>query len=174
MPERSGILTGTAGVYHVASQLAARGFHAAVTYGNAPSVDILVGCIDGSTSLSLQVKASHWALRTRGRGTSKKPDHYEWDVGQRSAMQHRPDLFFAFVDLKTGSGQLPDVFIIPSKSVYDWFQGAITKRFGDDPRKLKRWRFHPGVKPIEEYRNNWNLLLASLDQKSNLAHPEPL
>ena len=42
MPKQSGILIGTAGVYHVASQLAACGLHAAVTFGNAPSVDILV------------------------------------------------------------------------------------------------------------------------------------
>ena len=32
MAKRSGILIGTAGVYHVASQLAQQGFHAAVTF----------------------------------------------------------------------------------------------------------------------------------------------
>jgi len=158
VPKRSGILTGTAGVYHVASQLAASGFHAAVTYGNAPSVDILVGRIDGSATVSLQVKTSHWALRTRGRGGNKTPHHYEWDVGKSSATQHRPDLFFAFVDLKVGSGQLPDVFIIPSRSVYDWFQGVVAKYFGGDPSRLKRWRFHPRVESIDQYRNNWNIL----------------
>jgi hypothetical protein len=166
VPKRSGILTGTAGVYHVASQLAAHNFHAAVTYGNAPFVDIVLGHMDGSASLSLQVKTSHWALRTRGRGGNKTPHHYEWDVGQRSAMQHQPDLFFAFVDLKLGSGQLPDVFIIPSRSVYDWFQGVINKHFEGDPKKLKRWRFHPGVKSIDQYRNNWDTLRDYLDQKS--------
>jgi hypothetical protein len=166
VPKRSGILTGTAGVYHVASQLAARHFHAAVTYGNAPSVDILGGLVHGSTSLSLQVKTSHWALRTRGRGGNKTPHHYEWDVCQKSAMQHQPDLFFAFVDLKTGKGQLPDVFIIPSKSVYDWFQGVITRHYGGDPSKLKRWRFHPQVKSIDQYRNNWDMLRDYLDQKA--------
>jgi len=114
MAKRSGILIGTAGVYHVASQLAARGFHAAVTYGNAPSVDILVGLLDGSATVSLQVKTSHWALRARGRGKNKIPHHYEWDVGKKSAMLYRPDLFFAFVDLKWQSGQSPVVFIIPS------------------------------------------------------------
>ena len=108
-------------------QLAAHGFHAAVTYGNAPSIDILVGLLDGSATLSLQVKTSHWALPTRGRGEKKTPHHYEWDVGQKSAMLQRPDLFFAFVDLKLGSGQLPDVFIIPSEFVYKSFQYAITK-----------------------------------------------
>jgi hypothetical protein len=166
VPKRSGILTGTAGVYYVASQLAAHNIHAAVTYGNAPFVDIVIGHVDGSASLSLQVKTSHWALRTRGRGANKTPHHYEWDVGQTSAMQHHPDLFFAFVDLKLGSGQLPDVFIIPSRSVYDWFQGVINKYFGGDPQRLKRWRFHPGVKSIEQYRNNWDTLRDYLDQKS--------
>jgi hypothetical protein len=81
-------------------------------------------------------------------------------------MQHQPDLFFAFVDLKLGSGQLPDVFIIPSRSVYDWFQGVINKHFEGDPKKLKRWRFHPGVKSIDQYRNNWDTLRDYLDQKS--------
>ena len=82
MAKRPGILTGTAGVYYVAYQLAARGFHAAVTYGNAPSVDLLVGLLDGAATFSLQVKTSSWALRTRGRGRNKKSDHYEWYVGQ--------------------------------------------------------------------------------------------
>ncbi len=81
-------------------------------------------------------------------------------------MQHRPDLFFAFVDLKAGSGELPDVFIVPSKSVYDWFQGVITKYFEGDPNNLKRWRFHPAVKSIDKYRNNWDILWDCLDQKS--------
>ena len=100
MVKKSGILTGTAGVYFVASQLAARGFHAAPTFGNAPAVDILVSRADGSASLSIQVKTTGWALRTRGRGKNKQPHHYEWDIGEKSAKRNSPDLFFAFVDLK--------------------------------------------------------------------------
>ena len=84
----------------------------------------------------------------------------------KSTIHHRPDLFFAFVDLKMGRGQLPDVFIIPSRSVYDWFQGVIDKHFEGDPKKLKRWRFHPGAKSIDQYRNNWDTLRDHLDQKS--------
>jgi len=53
MAKRSGILVGTAGVYFVASQLAARGFHAAPTFGNAPSVDLLVASLDGKSSLCI-------------------------------------------------------------------------------------------------------------------------
>ena len=160
MVRRSGILIGTAGVYYVASQLAARGFHAAVTFGNAPSIDILVGLLDGSATLSLQVKTSHWALRTRGRGENKILHHYEWDVGQKSATLHRPDLFFAFVDLKLQREQLPDVFIIPSKVIFDCFSKPYFKS------KLNiRWRYHPGVKSIEQYKNNYEVLHDYLKEK---------
>jgi hypothetical protein len=166
MARRSGILIGTAGVYHVASRLAAHGFHAAVTYGNAPSVDILVGLVDGSATVSLQVKTSYSALRPRGRGEDKTPHHYEWDVGKKSARVHRPDLFFAFIDLKGQSGQLPDVFIMPSKVVYDWFQGVITKHFDGNENRLKRWRFHPRISSVREFENRWDLLRQYLNQKA--------
>ena len=142
--KKSGILTGTAGVYYVASQLAMHGFHAAVTYGNAPYVDILVGLSDGSATLSLQVKASENALRAQGRGLNKEPHHYEWDVGMKSAKLHHPSLFYAFVDLKVGTEQLPDIFFVPSKRVFDWFKKLIDERFKGDERKVKRWRYHPG------------------------------
>lgn len=148
-----GVLIGTAGVYHVASELASKGFHAAVTYGNAPTVDILVGRLDGTAMLSLQVKTSHWALRTRGRGNAKSPHHYEWDVGQKSATLHRPDLFFAFVDLKSGSNQKPDVFIVPSKFIFDYFDNPYFKS-----GKRRRWRWHPSIKDVERFKNNWDVL----------------
>ncbi len=79
MPKRPEVLTGTAGVYYVAYQLAARGFHAAVTYGNAPMVDILVALLDGAATLSLQVKTSSWARVERGK---KEPRHCITTNGQ--------------------------------------------------------------------------------------------
>ena len=154
-PWRSTVFTGTAGVYYVAYQLAGRQFHAAVTYGNAPSVDILVGLPDGGATLSLQVKASSWALRTKGRGKKKLPHHYEWAVGDKSAKLARPDLFFAFVDLRSGSGQLPDVFIVPSIVIRDAFRGA----------QLKWWRWHPKTEKIEQYKNKWDILHEHLKKK---------
>ena len=93
MAKPSGILVGTAGVYYVASQLAARGFHAAITHGNAPSVDILVGRLDGTSALSLQVKTSSDALRTQGKGPDKKPDYYHWPIANHLALPNHPDLF---------------------------------------------------------------------------------
>jgi hypothetical protein len=164
MAKRPAMLTGTAGVYYVAYQLAARSFQAAVTYGNAPAVDLLVGLLDGTATLSLQVKASDWALRTRGRGKNKKPHHYEWYVGPKSAKLAHPDLFFAFVDLKSLSGQLPDTFIIPSEVVSEYFL-KLKPYFDKTPNAL--WRYHPKIEQIEQYKNNWDILRSYLNQKSN-------
>jgi len=158
MAKQSGILIGTAGVYFVASQLAVQGLHAAVTFGNAPHVDILVGLTNGAATLSLQVKTSYRALRTRGRGESKHPDHYEWDVGERSAKLNQVDLFFAFVDLKTRSGELPDVFVIPSQVVFRYFEPYFKTG-------LSRWRYHPKVDSILQYKNNWKVLEDYLSSK---------
>ncbi len=55
---------------------------------------------DGRASGSIQVKTTASALRKGGRGKARKPDHYEWDVGKKLATQARPELLFAFVDLK--------------------------------------------------------------------------
>ena len=156
MARRSGVLIGTAGVYHVASQLAQQGFHAAVTFGNAPSVDILVGSKDGSSTISVQVKTSHWALRTRGRGSNKHPHHYEWDVGEKSAKLNQPDLFFAFVDLKLGKEELPEVSIVPSN--------VVAADFAPRMGKLKRYRWHPPIGMIEAYKNCWDTLRNRLNK----------
>lgn len=158
MTKRSGILVGTAGVYFVASQLAAQGLHAAVTFGNAPHVDILVGLADGAATLPIQVKTSYRALRTRGRGKNKYPDHYEWDVGERSAKLNQVDLFFALVDLKAKSRELPDVFVILSQIVYRYFERYFKTG-------LSRWRYHPKVDSILQYKNNWKVLEDYLSSK---------
>lgn len=149
--KRSGILTGTAGVYFVASQLAARGFHAAPTFGNAPSVDILVGMSDGAATLSLQVKTTMHATRSRGRGENKKWRHYEWDLGTKSAGLNQPGLFFAFVNLKGMKDEMPDVFIVPSQVIHDKFQKHLGKR----PSRL---RWHPKIEDAEPFKNNWDSL----------------
>lgn len=162
MARRSGILTGTAGVYFVASQLAAKDFHAAPTSGNAPAVDILVGKPDGAATLSLQVKTSRWAQRTRGRGKNKQLDHYEWDVGEKSGNLTKPDLFFAFVDLKGAGTELPDVFIVPSEVVYKAFDNKYFKS-----GVKRRWRWHPKVDTILQYKNSWQILSDYLDGKAN-------
>lgn len=158
--KRSGILTGTAGVYFVASQLAAKGFHAAPTFGNAPNIDILVGFPDGAATLSLQVKTSMHATRARGKGEQKIWHHYEWDLGIKSAGLNRPGLFFAFVNLKGMEKEMPDVFIVPSKVIHDRFEKQIEA-------KQSRIRWHPRIETAEPFKNNWDILRDYLQKASN-------
>jgi hypothetical protein len=155
-------LVGTAGVYFVASQLAIKGFHAAPTFGNAPHVDILVGLPDGEATASIQVKTTWHALRTRGRGKNKQPHHYEWDVGERSAKLNQPGLFFAFIDLKGGGTELPDVYVVPSEVIAKAFDRPYFKS-----GVKRRWRWHPEIDSIEQYQNNWDMLKDYLHRKTN-------
>src|SRR5260370_16821867 len=93
-------LTGAAGVYFVAARLNAMGLQCAATFGNVPSVDILVSSINGFALISLQVKTTMYGLRERGRGAGSKPYHYELDIVWKSAPLNSPNLFFALVYLK--------------------------------------------------------------------------
>jgi hypothetical protein len=152
-------LTGAAGVYFVAARLNAMGLQCATTFGNVPNVDILVSSISGSALLSLQVKTTMYGLRKKGRGDKKKPDHYEWDIGWKSARLDAPDLFFALVDLKEFV-ELPDVFIVPSQVIAAYFEGG-------DPTTWRRARYHPSIQDLEQYKNNWDTVrnrLTNLDQ----------
>ena len=161
MAKPSGILVGTAGVYYVASQLAARGFHAAVTHGNAPSVDILVGLRDGTSTVSLQVKTSSDALRTKGGEPNKVPYYYNWRMAERLALLNHPGLFFAFVDLKldefvndqSEKQALPDVFILPSKEVHD-----VHEANAKENKKSAGWWWWQYSQELEQYKNAWKLL----------------
>jgi hypothetical protein len=133
------------------------GFHAVPTSRNVQGPDLLVSNLSGSTGISLQVKTTGWAMRTRGRGDEKRPHHYEWDIGWSSAKVNHAYVFFALVDLKEFQ-ELPDVFIIPSEVIFEYFEGG-------DPETWGRARYHPLVEEVEQYKNNWDLLKKALEDK---------
>ncbi len=154
--------TGTAGVYFVAARLNGMGSQCAPTFGNVPSVDILVSNIDGSALVSLQVKTTMYGLREKGRGDQKKPHRYEWDIGWKSARLDAPSLFFALVDLKNFD-ELPDVFVIPSHILATYFAAG--------PEGWPRARYHELIATLALYKNNWVILrtrLTELDRKGRL------
>lgn len=155
---RSSQMTGVAGVHFVASYISYLGFHAVPTTRNVAGPDLLVSSIDGATGITLQVKTTTWAMRTRGRGDKKMPHHYEWDIGWNSARINLPGLFFALVDLREFQC-LPDVFIVPSSTIYSYFEGG-------DPNEWRRARYHPEIHEIEEYKNNWDQLTHALAGRS--------
>lgn len=154
--ERIDALIGAAGVYFVAARLNVLGYHAALTIRNVPNVDILASSLDGACAVSIQVKTARYALRYRGRGEDRHPDHYEWSLSWKSARLSREDLFFAFVDLKEFE-EMPEVFIVPSSVVHEYYEGG-------DPQEWKWPRYHPLVSEIEAYKNNWKLITDRLDR----------
>lgn len=147
-------LTGVAGVHFVASYLSFLGLHAVPTTRNVKGPDVLVGNIDGSRGLALQVKTTVWASRNRGRGDAKKPHHLEWEIGWASAKTFNDNLYFALVDLKSFQG-LPDVYIVPSRVIAEYFRGG-------EPKTWIRARYHPMLEDAEPYRNAWHLLVDAL------------
>ena len=174
-------LVGAAGVYFVAARLSASDLQCALTLGNAPNVDILVSNLTGSASVSLQVKTAVDALRWKGQGNEKKRDHYEWSIGWKCVDLCRPaapNLLFALVDLK-GFGErpdvVPDVFIVPSQVIADYFLGpnrsmyrGVWKGKTRPHRDQWKWaRYHELVEEVDQYKNNWVALrerLAELER----------
>jgi hypothetical protein len=155
---RSGQLTGVAGVHYVASYLSYLGYHAVPTTRNVPGPDLLVSTLNGSSGVSLQVKTTMSAMRTRGRGDEKKPHHHEWDIGWNSAKLNHPKLLFALVDLQEFQN-LPEVFIVPSRVIFKYFKGG-------DPEKWRRARYHPLVAELQQYKDNWSYLKKALATKN--------
>ena len=151
-------LVGIAGVHHVASFITYLGFHAVPTTRNVAGPDILVSSLDGSRGVTLQVKTTSWAMRTRGRGDKKRPHHYEWDIGWNSARINLPGVYFALVDLKELDA-LPDVFVVPSRVIFQYFKGG-------DPKTWTRARYHPPIVDIEHYKNSWKLLTEELETRA--------
>lgn len=154
--KRPAQLTGVSGVHYVAAYLSYQGFHAIPTIRNIAGPDILVSTLDNKRQLSLQVKTTAWALRTRGRGRNKKPHHYEWAIGWSSARESHPDLFFALVDLRDfghldGEERLPHIYFVPSRVIAEYFVGG-------DPKTWRYARYHPEIELMEQYRNNWEIL----------------
>ncbi len=145
-------LVGVAGVHYVAAYLSSLGFHAVPTTRNVQGPDVLVSSLNGSKGISLQVKTTARASRTRGRGEGKQPHHYEWAIGWSSSKLNHPNLFFALVDLKRFE-ELPDVFIVPSHAIHEYFKNDVPVHWP---------RYHPLVEDIAQYKNNWELLEKAL------------
>ena len=138
-----------------------KGFHAAITLGNAPTVDILVSSHDGAATVALQVKTTKFAVRTQGRGDEKKPYQYQWAVGKRSAhTPAREDLIYAFVDLRNFA-EVPDIFFVPSSVVTDWCSKS-EREFEAKGKEWKWYRMHVCVETFEPHKNNWELLRRKL------------
>jgi hypothetical protein len=62
MPKIPTALTGCAGEHFVAYRLSAMGYVAALPRGGSPSVDLMVGTVDGRNTVTVQVKTKSQAF----------------------------------------------------------------------------------------------------------------
>lgn len=152
MPKVPSNLTGTAGEHFIAYRLSCLGLVAALPRGGALGVDVLVSNQDGSKTLSIQVKTTDWAMRTRGRGANKVPFELQFPLGRKSGKINNDNLVFAFVDLKgiDNFDTQPDVYLVPSSVVFAYCNSWVDH--------VKMVRFHIEISRMEEYKNNWSLV----------------
>jgi len=139
-------ITAAAGEYYVAYQLSARGYIVAIPRANVPSLDLLVSDISGRRSISVQVKTSSGASRTFKRRPEN--ERWEFDVGPKGKSSCGENLLYAFVDLKWGDGT-PEVFIVRSKVVFDFFNDGIDR---------KRYMMWISLAEAEAFRERWDVV----------------
>jgi hypothetical protein len=115
MSRKSNALTGIAGAYFVAAELSQRGYIATVTSRNTEGIDVLASALDGSKTVSIQVKTS--AAHVRARFSRS------WILAKKHEDIFSANLFYVFVDLQEGN-QKPDFYVVTSKTVADYIRTA--------------------------------------------------
>lgn len=153
----SNTLVGIAGEYFVCAEICMRGFLALLTPKNNPLFDIVATSIDGSHSVSIQVKTRS-VINKQG-----------WKFGTDiTESDNRDDLFVILVDLH--ENKLPDYYIYEfnnlSKKVQAVYNNYIqTPRRNGDPRKEVRFRWLPASKNDQDHMkkmNNWTPITNNL------------
>lgn len=124
---------GDAGEYYVAYMLSRLGISAALTTSGTSRVDI-IATIDGSKSISIQVKGS-WA-----RSAPK-----QWTVGNHRPIVS-PDLFYVFCNMSEdiNNTTAPTIYVVPSHDVdalSTWHHQVPLFKISksDDDNYLNRW-----------------------------------
>jgi hypothetical protein len=84
MANKSNFIAAT-GTYYVMACLSRECIHAACTFGNAPSVDIMASSVDGSKTISIQVKTSSYARTNKGE---KLAWFFKYDITKNTSPNH--------------------------------------------------------------------------------------
>ena len=149
--------TGTAGQFYIAYGLSIREINAAITLGNAQSVDLMASSSNGKRTVSMQVKTSRNAYRQKRYGH----EGFEWDVNKWVIGKHHESFWYSFVDLQENSGTWrPKVYFVPSlwvanfvKSDWSRFMYFLPKTVEDIT--CERWDILEGYLTGEESTIKW-------------------
>ena len=142
-------LTGCAGEHYVAYALSTFDYICALVREGSPTIDLLASNVDGSKTVSVQVKTSRLAKRKRGRGNKRDWHHLEFTLGKRAIQHAAENFFFCFVDFRgVKLSEAPDVYIIPSEVIKRHYEKK-------DISKIKWLRLHWSMEEMKPYKNNW-------------------
>jgi hypothetical protein len=138
-------LTGAAGAYYVGFRLSAMGYAVGLTTHGTRAIDMFVANPDTGKSITIQTKTATNAFKK----PKKDSPYWYWRVSKSLPPAHESP-FYAFVDLKGGPPNTPDVFIVPSNDLRHLMKG-----------------YHEGWCGIEEedapkYRDAWDTIKAAL------------
>jgi len=130
-------LTGMAGEFLTVGKLFKRGYQAAVTFGNAKAIDVLVYNPGNDKSYNVQVKA----LRQKNCFPIKKENL-------------KPDHIYVFILLHHFE-EPEEYFIVPGSDILQ----DIDKFFGSSYRNPDKPSSMPAINygPLLAYKDNWQL-----------------
>lgn len=157
MAKQNTSITGACGEHYIAAYLSGNGLIVAMPRGGMPGCDLLVAKLKGGCALRVQVKTGRESKRySRYCGE----EIYVWFTSWAAIERDDKNLWYAFIWLNDWpkSENLPEVFIIPSKTVVSCMKTL---------RKEEATRPHYWM-PISEAQNfkgrvGLNLLLDALD-----------
>ncbi len=153
-------LVGTAGEYYVCAELCRRGYLALLTPKNNPLFDVVATNVDGTTSVSIQVKTRS-VNNTQG-----------WKLGNQSGPADTPGVpFIVLVNLH--EDRLPDFY------VYRYFEFAtrvseVFENYIAKPKRTGEPRKDPGFRWLDEvnlsdkdraHMNNWEPIIHALENQ---------
>ena len=153
-------LVGTAGEYYVCAELCRMGYLALLTPKNIPLFDVVATNVDGTTSVSIQVK------------TRSVDNTQGWKLGNQISPTDTPGVpFIVLVNLH--ENKLPDFYVYRysdfASRVSEVFQNYIAKpkRTGE-PRKDPGFRWFDEVNLSDADRarmNNWQPIIHALERQ---------
>lgn len=158
MATRNKALIGIAGTHFVAAELSQRGYVAIMTSRNTEGVDILASSLDGSKSVTIQVKT------TTGAPFKKKPKRIiGWMLNEKHESVQSENLFYVFVYLKNPN-EKPDFYVIPSTVVASHIKARHQEWLGEPGRNGRKHHensmrvFDMDDDELSGYLNNWDVL----------------
>ncbi|MGA2069134.1 MAG: hypothetical protein ABSG86_29540 [Thermoguttaceae bacterium] len=135
----------------------------ALTRGGSPSVDLMAWTLDGNKSVAIQVKTAERAFKP---ATKKNPGYWEWIIGSKKPLRGE-SIFYAFVDLKVGTGEPPEVFIVPADVV-------ATHLIGFPRKEPEKFWFVGEEEDKEKWRERWDLIEEALGTSTGGGSEHPI